>query len=90
VALLGDWDEERAGRLFADNVALDQDLGRRHAAAERLGGPPHLVELRADSRTEATGTIAVGEQRWKLELQLSPQVPPRIQWYELTALDTIP
>jgi CubicO group peptidase (beta-lactamase class C family) len=43
VALLGEWDDGRAGQLFADNVALDEDHGRRRGAAEALGGRPHLV-----------------------------------------------
>jgi hypothetical protein len=86
VALLNDWDEALAVDLFADNVHLDEALSRRAVAAERLGtdlGTLRLEELAPTSRTSADATLRGEHGEARLELQLSPQVPPRLQWYEV-------
>jgi hypothetical protein len=88
--LLSSWDDRSADDLFADNVALDDAYERRRAAATAVGGPLRLDGVRATSRTSATATVASGDTTWTLELQLSPQVPPRVQWYELTKVDSSP
>lgn len=87
-ALLNDWDDGRATDLFADNVDLDDPLARRAAAARRLvdgTGELRLEELRPTSRTSATARLRGQGGEVRLELQLSPQEPPRLQWYEVKA-----
>lgn len=89
VALLSDWNDEIAGSLFADNVALDEPFERRRDAAGKLierCGPVSVVELEVLSRTEADAVVRGERGSAKIEIQLSPTVPTRIQWYELVEL----
>ena len=84
-ALLADWSDEVAEALFADNVIADDPLERRRRAAGELverHGPLTLGELVVLSRTEADAVLVGERGSVKLELQLSPTVPSKIQWYE--------
>jgi len=87
VALLTEWNDDDADRLFADNVALDESYARRAAAAAALTGAHG--ELRVDeivATTAVAGTItyrAADGHRGSIDLRLSPHVPPLIQDYEL-------
>jgi CubicO group peptidase (beta-lactamase class C family) len=87
--LLNEWTDERADELFADNVPLDESFDRRAAAAtQRVAahGTMRIVSIEATSASEGDAVIACADDsRFTLELQLSPTVPPRIQWYELRA-----
>ncbi len=85
VALLGRWDDEAAGRLFTDNVGLDDSFERRAAEGWRLAADhPRLRLLRVRAET-ATGGIAVVEGDdgavIEIEIELSPTVPPLVQKY---------
>ena len=87
VALLSDWNDDDADRLFADNVALDESYARRAAAAAALTGAHG--GLRVDglvASTAASGTVgflAADGHRGSIELRLSPHVPPLVQDYEI-------
>jgi CubicO group peptidase (beta-lactamase class C family) len=88
-ALLSRWDDGRAAALFADNVALDDTLERRAAAAGRLR--ERHGELRVDSVTPERATrgraeLAGERGRVQLTLQISPRPPVRVQRYEATSV----
>lgn len=92
VALLGAWHDASAEALFADNVALDESFDRRRAAAVSLVdriGAPSVESLDAD--TGAAAHVLVGGERGRarLELQLSPLRPPKVQWYEVTVVPAL-
>ena len=67
VALLSDWDDAVADRIFSDNVALDQPYAERAAAAAELGSLP-IERIAAESATSAT--IHAGGRR--IEFRLAP------------------
>jgi CubicO group peptidase (beta-lactamase class C family) len=87
LALLDDWDEERARSLFADNVLLDEDASHRAGKAASLreehGSLAPAGPLEATSALSGSRSLAGG--RVTLEVAMNAQVPPRIQWYELRA-----
>jgi CubicO group peptidase (beta-lactamase class C family) len=87
-ALFGAWDGAAAADLFADNVFLDTPEPARRDGASRLaaaaGGPFRVRSLTANSATDADAVLAGLNGSIHLELQLSPLVPPRVQWYEAT------
>ncbi len=90
VALLNDWSDREADLLFADNVALDESFTRRAAAAERVRaahGNLILRQIVADSVTSGIVHVEGGTSgaTLHLELQLSPEPTPRVQWYEVQA-----
>ena len=90
VALVNAWDDDRARELFADNVELDDDLGRRASAAAALVercGPLTVRSLRATRATSATVDVAGERGTTRVSLELNPAVPPRVQWYSLTGGD---
>ena len=93
VALLNDWDAGEAAEMFAINVALDESLERRAAAAGRLRdrhGKLSLEEVLADSST--SGRVIVRGERGtlRIDLELSAEVPARVQWYEITSVLPVP
>jgi CubicO group peptidase (beta-lactamase class C family) len=91
VRLLQRWDDGLADALFAANVLLDEDRERRRRAAEDLVdaiGRFEAEEVVAESDTK--GTIALRGERATatIEVMLSPEVPPRILWYEVRTTPT--
>ena len=85
--LLSDWTDHAAEELFADNVSLDESLSRRAAgAAELVAARGTLTLLGVDAETpmrgRATMRCADGTEL-QIDLDLSPTVPPRIQFYEV-------
>ena len=88
-ALLSDWTDSAADALFADNVALDESLARRALQAADLVATNGLLTLETVTaetpmRGRATMHHADGTQR-KIDLELSPLVPPQLQLYEVVA-----
>lgn len=88
VGLLAHWSDDEADALFTDNVALDLPYERRRAAGERLveqcGGSLAVVRVIASSATE--GVVEVAQPNGdpvRIELQVAPIPPARIQLYEL-------
>jgi CubicO group peptidase (beta-lactamase class C family) len=87
--LLSDWTVHDADELFADNVDLDESLARRAESAKQLigeRGTLTLISVEAETpmRGRATMRCADGTDL-KIDLDLSPLVPPRIQFYEVVS-----
>jgi CubicO group peptidase (beta-lactamase class C family) len=86
VALLAGWDDARADALFADNVFQDDERDRRRARAERLAadhGDLVIERVDADSRAEGTAVVRGRRRTFRVDLQLSPEAPPRVQSYQI-------
>jgi CubicO group peptidase (beta-lactamase class C family) len=86
-ALLSDWTDNVAEELFADNVALDESFARRARHAAELvaaHGILTVVTVTAVTPTSGRATMchADGTQH-QVDLDLSPLVPPRVQYYEV-------
>jgi CubicO group peptidase (beta-lactamase class C family) len=88
--LLLDWNDELAGRIFAENVALDAPLEQRRAEAARIRdrlGDLH-VDASAPVETSSPAQLTwwmVGESgRVRVAISLCPVSPPAIQSLELT------
>ena len=94
--LIEDWDDDLAAATFAMNVELDEPLELRKAAIakarERHG------RLRRDEATPEESQTSYhllwwlnGDQgRVKVELLLSPELPPRVQTFALTSVPEPP
>ena len=78
-----------AAELFADNVALDDSFDRRARRASELitaHGTLTLESVTSDTpmRGQATMRHADGTER-RVDLELSPLIPARVQFYEVGA-----
>jgi CubicO group peptidase (beta-lactamase class C family) len=91
--LLAAWDDALAKRLFAMNVELDEPLAHRREAIDKIRmvhGPlrpdPDLPE-ESQTRLHLAWWLA-GEHggRVRVEIRLSPESPPRVQTFALTAV----
>jgi CubicO group peptidase (beta-lactamase class C family) len=67
VALLSDWDDAVADRIFSDNVALDQPYAERAAAVAGLGSL-QIERVDVESATSAT----IHTQGRRIEFRLAP------------------
>ena len=94
--LLDDWQEARAVELFAMNVELDEPLASRQAVIERLR--EQHGTLRPDD-TEPTESLTSFHLVWwlkgdrgrvKVEILLSPELPPKVQAMNLTSVPEPP
>ncbi|MGH9887745.1 MAG: serine hydrolase, partial [bacterium] len=91
-ALIRTWDESRATALFAMNVELDEPLASRGAFLERLrarhGSLRRDVSEPVESLTayHAIWWLAGERGRVRVEIQLSPELPPKIQTFALTSV----
>jgi CubicO group peptidase (beta-lactamase class C family) len=83
--LLQAWDDDRAARLFTPNVAQDAPFAeRRHAIAlirARIGEFRDDATRRAEFDTPAHCRWWLAGQRGvvQVQIQLSPELPPRVQ-----------
>jgi hypothetical protein len=73
--------------LFADNVALDESFERRAAQARDwtlAHGTIGVDSVKAETPMSGRATLrhADGTER-RIDLQMSPQVPPRLQLCEV-------
>ena len=77
----------RRDDLFADNVALDESLARRaRAAAELIAthGTLTLIDVDAENPVGGRATMRHADgTEVKIDFDLSPLVPPRVQFYEV-------
>jgi CubicO group peptidase (beta-lactamase class C family) len=84
--LLHDWDSRLADSVLAPNVWLDKDASERRDAAERLrtrlGRWRHGPVV---ATTATSGSFTLHGERGKatVSVKLSPELPPRIQWYDV-------
>ena len=84
--LLNDWDDALADELFAANVFADEERERRRGRAAALRercGPLTAAELEASSATCAAFGLRGPRGGARVAFSLSPEVPPRVQWYEV-------
>jgi CubicO group peptidase (beta-lactamase class C family) len=89
--LIDAWDDALAARLLASNVDADEPLSRRRAAIERICAD--LGPLRRDGGESQSSSPAHAVWwrtgpggRVRIEIQLSPQFPPRVQTLSVTAV----
>ncbi|MEN9824207.1 MAG: hypothetical protein RLZ04_2633 [Actinomycetota bacterium] len=85
-ALLSDWDDPTAADLFADNVAPDDPLDRRAAAAASLVAAHGRLEVvRVVPSTAMAGTLVVRGSTSGTELRITLSLAPTmlVQTYEL-------
>jgi CubicO group peptidase (beta-lactamase class C family) len=88
--LVNAWDDKLAARLFAANVDLDRPLARRRAELEQLrerlgplsADPSAPVDLPSPAQCAWWMRGPGGQVR--LEILLTPQVPPRVQTLVVT------
>ena len=92
--LLAGWDDDLDGRLFAENVDLDEALPtrrRRMAVIRELIGPlsqdPAAVVEHASPAHRLWWLRGPGG-RLRVEIRLTPQRPPRVQTLTLTTVPT--
>jgi CubicO group peptidase (beta-lactamase class C family) len=88
LALINDWSDDAANKLFTDNVALDESFERRaRKAAELVTAHGPLTQERLDAAFATDGTVtatAADGREVRVWLALSPVPPPRVQEYEIT------
>jgi CubicO group peptidase (beta-lactamase class C family) len=94
--LLAGWDEAIAERLFAMNVELDEPIERRRAEMDRLRGVHGAL---AADPTEVPESASPFHLRWwlrgehgrlRVEILLSPELPPKVQALTLTSVPEPP
>jgi hypothetical protein len=87
--LLSKWTDQAADDLFADNVAHDESVARRARSAAELveeHGPLSLVDVAAENPVCGRATMQHADRtEVKIDFDLSPLVPPRVQFYEVVA-----
>jgi CubicO group peptidase (beta-lactamase class C family) len=87
--LLSGWTDHAANELFADNVALDEPLARRAGAAAELiaaHGTLTLIDVEAENPVCGRATMRHADGTdVKIDFDLSPLVPPKVQFYEVVA-----
>jgi hypothetical protein len=94
--LLERWDQGIAERLFAMNVELDEPLERRRASIERLRQvhgrlTPDPSEAEVSRSPFQLEWWLRGERgRVRVEILLSPELPPRVQTLSLTSVPEPP
>jgi CubicO group peptidase (beta-lactamase class C family) len=87
--LLDEWDDGLADTLFAENVFADEDRDVRRRRAARLRsdhGPLAPGELVASSATAGRFDLHGPRGGVRVSLTLTPEVPPRVQTYEIEPL----
>jgi CubicO group peptidase (beta-lactamase class C family) len=84
--LLSDWSQDGADALFADNVALDESLERRaRKATAAVAAHGFLIVDEVAAVTPMRGQVTMRHAdgtAHRIDLELSPQVPPRVQLYD--------
>ncbi|MEO8272714.1 MAG: serine hydrolase domain-containing protein [Chloroflexota bacterium] len=91
-ALIDEWDDARAADLFAMNVELDEPLARRRLTLEELRekhGPLRRDDSEpAESRTpfHVAWWMAGDRGRLRVEISLSPELPPKVQTFNVTSV----
>jgi CubicO group peptidase (beta-lactamase class C family) len=88
LALVNDWSDDAADKLFADNAGLDESYERRARKAAEVVDTHGLLtreRIEAAYATDATLTATAADgTEVRIWLALSPVTPPRVQEYEIT------
>ncbi len=91
-SLMERWDEARAAELFAMNVELDEPIAERRAFVETVRERHGALRPDASEPVESMTPFhqswwLVGERgRVKVEILLSPELPPKVQTFALTSV----
>jgi CubicO group peptidase (beta-lactamase class C family) len=92
-ALLAAWDDARAADLFAMNIELDEPVALRRAAIDAIRERHGTLRPDPAAPTESLTPLhhawwLTGERggRVKVEILLSPELPPRLQALNLTSV----
>lgn len=95
-SLMDRWDDAVADALFAMNVELDEPLARRRAALERLRtvhgqlvADPGVAPV-SHSPFHLEWWLRGEHGRVKIEILLSPELPPRVQGLNVTSVPEPP
>jgi hypothetical protein len=84
--LLVDWDEKRAGSLFADNVAPDESLAARQRAAAALVSRHGTLKLaRIDAEDRSSGRIVAHAATGEVVIPFQIAPVGGVQKYDLPA-----
>lgn len=92
-ALIHDWSDAAADQLFSENVALDESYDRRRSAiadaVTSIGGldtsaPPRPQDETSSSPSQLVWFVPGHAGRLRVELQLTPEKPPRVQTLQVT------
>ena len=95
-ALMERWDDARAAAIFAMNVELDEPLAHRREALDRIR--ERHGALRPDD-SEPTESRTPFHHAWwmtgdrgrvRIEILLSPELPPKIQAFNVTSVPEPP
>jgi serine-type D-Ala-D-Ala carboxypeptidase/endopeptidase len=94
--LIEDWDDDLAAATFAMNVDLDEPMALRKAAIARLR--ERHGRLRRDPETPDESLTSYHLAWWlegdrgrvRVELLLSPELPPKVQGFTLTSVQEPP
>jgi CubicO group peptidase (beta-lactamase class C family) len=94
--LLVDWDEARAAELFAMNVELDEPIARRRETLDRIR--LRHGSLRRDESEPVESTTPFHLAWWmrgdtgrvRIEILLSPELPPKVQTFSVTSVPEVP
>lgn len=96
-ALMADWDEARAAELFAMNVELDEPIAERRATLERIR--ERHGQLVADESEPIESQSPYHRIWWltgarggrvRIEILLSPELPPKVQTFAVTSVPEPP
>jgi CubicO group peptidase (beta-lactamase class C family) len=91
-ALIDDWDDARAAELFAMNVELDLPIRLRKEAVLRLRDAHGRLRrdeaepIESQTPFHAAWWLRGERGRVRVEIRLSPELPPRIQTFALTSV----
>lgn len=91
-ALMNEWDDARAADLFAMNVDLDEPIAERRAFLEQL--QERHGALRPDDSEPVESATSFHQAWWlagergrvRVEILLSPELPPRLQTLAVTSV----
>jgi CubicO group peptidase (beta-lactamase class C family) len=94
--LIGAWDDDTAAALLAMNVDLDEPIGSRRAFVERLRARHGALRRDESEPVESLTSFhaiwwLAGERgRVRVEILLSPELPPKVQTFGLTSVPEPP
>jgi hypothetical protein len=95
-ALIERWDDQRAAALFAMNVELDEPIADRRATLERIRAR-HGALRRDETEPDESQTpfhlawwMTGNNGRVRLEILLTPELPPKVQTFAVTSVPEPP